>query len=553
MRTTVFGLLLLGLIIAPLVHAAEQTVLGRALTVKAPAGGNPKRKVVAVAKESGSPDSLVGDPTLAGSAGGALLEVLLDGANPSAQEFLLAQGLDTKGKPYWSAVGTIGFQYKDPRGEQGPVKIAQIKLTATGAFTMKAVIEGKNGPVDVVPPNPGTSGCMALRLGAGDRYSVQFADGDIKNSPVLFKVSKPTTEGVCPTVVEPTTTSTSTTSSSSSSTSTTTSTSSTSSTTTTTSTTTSTSTSSSTSTSTSSSTSSTSTSTSSTLPPLPAKISVAGDCISQGLAADCTSGGIGGALCLAAADKPQYSWFNGTSPSVNSVHDRYLALNASILSERESVSGAEMRGGGDSFAAQAARILTQTPVPDHVEVLLGGNDICNRDCVNPLNCGDPVYTDAQWRTAVRAGLDPLVAGLPLGSTVYLIGIPRVQDLREVGLLKTGTTCNTQWSTFSICRIVTNGGVLNGEDYATRRAGVGERQQRYNEILREEAEAYTANTTGQNPRGIEVITDYVDEVTPSVGTTPFVPDDIDWADCFHPSIAGQDKIAGGVWASGPHGP
>jgi len=551
MRTTVVSLLVCGLVTGSLVEAAEQTVLGRALTVKAPAGGNAKRKVVAVAKESGSPDTLAGDPTLPGSAGGALLEVLLDGASPSAQEFPLPQGLDTKGKPYWSAVGTIGFQYKDPRGEQGPVKIAQIKLTASGAFTMKAVIEGKNGPVDVVPPNPGTSGCMALSLGAGDRYSVRFADGDLKNSPVLFKVSKPTTEGVCPAVVEPTTTSTSTSTTTSSSTSTSTS-STTSSTSTTTSTSTSTSTSSSTTTSTSSS-SSTSSSTSSTLPPLPAKISVAGDSISQGFAADCTSGGIAGALCLAAADKPQYSWFNGTSPAVNSVHDRYLALDGSILSERESVSGAEMRGGGDSFAAQAARILTQTPVPDHVEVLLGGNDICNRDCIDPLNCGDPVYTDAQWRTAVRAGLDPLVAGLPLGSTVYLVGIPRVQDLREVGLQKTGTTCNTQWSTFGICRIVTNGGVLNGEDYATRRAGVGERQRRYNEILREEALAYTANTTGQNPRGIEVITDYVDESTPSVGTTAFVPDDIDWADCFHPSIAGQDKIAGGVWGNGPHGP
>jgi hypothetical protein len=282
------------------------------------------------------------------------------------------------------------------------------------------------------------------------------------------------------------------------------------------------------------------------------KIAVAGDSISQAFAADCTSGGFGGVLCLLEGDKPQYSWFDGTSGAVLSVHDRYLALAAGIQAERESVSGAEMRGGGDSFAAQAGRILAQVPVPDHVEVLLGGNDICNRDCTNPANCGNPVYTDAQWRAAVRAGLDPLVAGLPLGSTIYLLGIPRVQDLREVGLAKSGD-CDSAWSTFDICRIVTNGGTQNGESYAVRRASVAERQQRYNEILREEALAYTADDAGQNPRGIEVAADYVDEATPSVGTTPFTPADIDAADCFHPSIAGQNKIAFGVWESNPDRP
>lgn len=277
------------------------------------------------------------------------------------------------------------------------------------------------------------------------------------------------------------------------------------------------------------------------------KIAAAGDSITQGFAADCTN-----IFCVIGGDQPEHSWFDGTSSDVESVHDRYLVLDGSVLSERESVSGAEMRGGGDNFAAQAGRILSQVPLPDHVEVLLGGNDLCNRDCVNAADCGNPVYTDAQWRAAVRAGLDPLVAGLPLGSTIYLLGVPRVQDLREVGLAK-GGGCNTTWSTFGICRIITDGGTLNGESYATRRAGVAERQQRYNEILRDEAAAYNANTTGQNPRGIEVVADYIDETTPSVGTATFEPDDIDGGDCFHPSVAGQNKIALGAWTNNPDHP
>ena len=79
----------------------------------------------------------------------------------------------------------------------------------------------------------------------------------------------------------------------------------------------------------------------------------------------------------------------------------------------------------------------------------------------------------------------------------------------------------------------------------------ERQQRYNEILREEALAYTANDSGQNPRGIEVVTDYTDE-TPgtSVGTTTFLTTDINGGDCFHPSIQGQNKLADGIWTLNP---
>ncbi|MBW3629526.1 MAG: DUF1311 domain-containing protein, partial [Gemmatimonadetes bacterium] len=50
------------------------------------------------------------------------------------------------------------------------------------------------------------------------------------------------------------------------------------------------------------------------------------------------------------------------------------ALNASLVQEPESVSGAEMVGGADNFAAQAARICRQAVRPDHVSVLLGGND-----------------------------------------------------------------------------------------------------------------------------------------------------------------------------------
>ena len=58
--------------------------------------------------------------------------------------------------------------------------------------------------MNVVPPNPGISGCLALKLGqaagAGDRYSVDFGvTSQIKNSAdKLFKAKKPSRRGDLP-------------------------------------------------------------------------------------------------------------------------------------------------------------------------------------------------------------------------------------------------------------------------------------------------------------------------------------------------------------------
>jgi lysophospholipase L1-like esterase len=622
--------------------AADQTILGRTLVVKDPTGANERRVVIGVGKETATPNVLTGNPAVDGPSGGATLQVSVEGTTPSLQVFSLPQGIDGMGRPFWTA-SAAGYRYKDSKGMHGPVKLAQIARSTGGVFSVKVVLQGKLGALNVIPPNAGTEGCVALHLapaGGGDRYSVRFGtDSAVKNSgSKVFQAKMPLSEGVCPvttttTTTLPTTTSSTTTTTTTTSTSTTATTTTTTSTTETTTTTTSTtettttttSTTETTTTTTSTSTTATTTTTTSTTEtttttttttttettttsttettttttsttettttstttttttnpgpfcgngvregneacdgadataclgactvacdcaPPPAKIAAAGDSITQGYNANCTN-----IFCAGSGDLPQYSWFNGTHATMNSVHTRYLAINSSVAAQRQSVSGAEMRGGSNSFAVQAGRILLQVPVPDHVEVLLGGNDICNRGCVSAGNCGSPLYTDQEWRDAVRGGLDPLMSGLPLGSTVYLVSVPRVQDLREVGVAKSGT-CDTIWSTAGVCRIVTNGGTLNGESYATRRAGVAARQQRYNEILREEAIAYAANDRGQNPRGLDVVTDYVDELTPSVGTTPFLTTDINGGDCFHPSIQGQNKLADGIWTLNPDRP
>lgn len=199
---------------ATVAHAADQTILGTQLLVKDP-GRAEKRKVIGKAKEKASPDTLVGDPTF----DGATLTVRADGATSTEQSFALPQGTNGKGKPFWTGSATAGFKYKDPKGENGPVKLATIKKSGGGVFTIKFKVLGKLGTVSVVPPDPGDGGCVLLELAGGDSYSVRFAPGDGKvmnKDGALFKVTKPTGQGTC--VTTPTTTSTITTTSTTAST-----------------------------------------------------------------------------------------------------------------------------------------------------------------------------------------------------------------------------------------------------------------------------------------------------------------------------------------------
>ncbi len=175
-------------------RAADQTVLGNQLSVKS--GDTPdKRKIILKAKEASTDNAIVGDPTTSG----ASLTVSADGATSTSQSFDLPAGASpSTGKPFWSGDAVKGYKYKDPRGDNGPVKLAQIKKTSRGVFQIKAVVDAKRGPVSVIPPNAGTFGCAQLAIGAGDAYHVRFASGVVTNkAEKQFKVKKPTLQGTC--------------------------------------------------------------------------------------------------------------------------------------------------------------------------------------------------------------------------------------------------------------------------------------------------------------------------------------------------------------------
>lgn len=205
-RFALVGLLVLS--IASSTHAADQTVRGSALVVKNPSTPT-KRKISVKAKETATDDTIVGNPIT----NGATVTITANGASPTAETYELPAGISAlTQKAFWSGDPAKGFSYKDPKGENGPVKTAQIKHKS-GVFQIKVSIDGKLGAVGVVPPNPGTDGCALLAIGSGDSYSVQFTTGQVTNKgATLFRVSKPTSEGSCiPTTTTTTTSSTTTT------------------------------------------------------------------------------------------------------------------------------------------------------------------------------------------------------------------------------------------------------------------------------------------------------------------------------------------------------
>lgn len=286
----------------------------------------------------------------------------------------------------------------------------------------------------------------------------------------------------------------------------------------------------------------------------------AGDSITRAFAADCSGNVLLWELaCLLGGDQPEHSWFDGSSDLVFSVHDRYKSLDSSITAHNGATTGAEMFNGGDNgsepnFAEQAAAIVARSPVPDHVEVVLGGNDICSRNCTDASVCDDPLYSESEWRGAVQAGLDTLMTGLPQGGTVYLGSVAKVQNLRDAGIGKqqndSGVNCKSLWSTFDVCQIVTKGGKYNGEGKNKRHNAVAAAQQLYNEVLRDEAAAYNSNANGKNPNGIEVVAEYVDQNNDGMANFDFTKNNINGGDCFHPNVATQTTIADFMWASNP---
>jgi PKD repeat protein len=240
--------------------------------------------------------------------------------------------------------------------------------------------------------------------------------------------------------------------------------------------------------------------------PLPASMAAVGDSISQAASS-------GGSL---GADYPANAWATGTNASVNSHLARLRALDPSVTAANLSVSGAKV---ADLAAQMQAAVALQ---PDYLTVLIGGNDICTSSEATMTSVAD-------FRDRFEAAMATLSAG-SASTHVYVVSIPRVTRLWE--LFRGSWWARFVWSVGNVCQSLLANPTSTAQADVDRRARVHQRNVDFNAVL--------ADVCGATARchwdGGAVF-----------GTT-FTASDVS-GDYFHPSIAGQAKLAAVSWEAG----
>jgi hypothetical protein len=189
------ALLTAGLVSATPALAVPPSILGKSFVARDGSAGTDatRRRVTVTAKETASPTSLDGDPTAVGA---ALVVGTID----------VTQTLDLPASAWRAVKG--GFRYDDRSAAFGAVARVVVRRDAHGTFTIKATLSGAHARLDVVPPNPGTDGELALVFHDGFTYCTHLggvAGGTVRNDGArLFKVTRPTALGPCPSSVLPT-------------------------------------------------------------------------------------------------------------------------------------------------------------------------------------------------------------------------------------------------------------------------------------------------------------------------------------------------------------
>ena len=152
-----------------------------------------------------------------------------------------------------------------------------------------------------------------------------------------------------------------------------------------------------------------------------------GDSISRGFDADPTMFG----------EQPANVWSTGTSPTVNSVYSRLLAVHPAISGHafNDAVSGAKMVG----LNGQAANAVANHP--DMVLILMGGNDVCTSSEAT-------MTTAADYQTQFSQAMQTLTTGLP-NARIGVISIPDVYNLWAI--LHDNPIAVSVWTTYSICQ------------------------------------------------------------------------------------------------------
>ncbi|MFO1540678.1 MAG: GDSL-type esterase/lipase family protein [Chloroflexota bacterium] len=218
-------------------------------------------------------------------------------------------------------------------------------------------------------------------------------------------------------------------------------------------------------------------------------------------------------------DNPAGSWSTGTTTSVVSHYARILPGQAAIHGRNENVArtGARMNDLGRQLG------LLTTSKPEYVTILLGANDAC-------AGSEAAMTSVADFRAQLAGALATFTAASP-SSRILLLSIPDIHQLWSV--LKGSSTARSVWSLYGICQSMLARPTSTQTADVERRARVRQRVVDYNAAI---AEVCALHALCRTDGG-------------AVFATAFTAKEISTRDYFHPSLAGQKKLAAVTWAVG----
>jgi lysophospholipase L1-like esterase len=219
------------------------------------------------------------------------------------------------------------------------------------------------------------------------------------------------------------------------------------------------------------------------------------------------------------ADWPPNSWSTGTSGTVNSHYRRILGANPAILGRNynDAVSGADMADlNGQVQAAVSQRV-------EYVTILMGANDVC----ASSEAAMTPVGT---FRAQFEQAMATLSSGLP-NARIYVVSIPDIYQLWAI--YKDSWSARTVWAVGGICQSLLARSTSTQQADVDRRNRVRQRNMEYNSQLAAVCVVYVHCRFDGN----------------AIFTTAFARSDVSTRDYFHPSVAGQTKLASVSWTAG----
>jgi lysophospholipase L1-like esterase len=239
---------------------------------------------------------------------------------------------------------------------------------------------------------------------------------------------------------------------------------------------------------------------------------------------------------------PQHSWAVGDDPDdgVDSHRERLVALGATDLRVVDvSRSGARIEDGVRQATALVTAVDALEPAGSvYVTLVLGANDLCG-----PLTPPDAFEEDLRRTVGIlRDGVDVddrQVPGLPAGSRLLMLSVPNVLTLREV--FADDAEAQRFYARFRVCERA-----LHPDATSSELERVAEHLEAYNAIIAATCDELDAAV---DVPGLSCRHDLDGDPTRSLTGAAFGREEISRIDFFHPSIAGQARIAEETWGLG----